>query len=169
MRVDIDYTTSSHYPLLVQQYGKKRALQILHSGVAINRPSVIPSLQVPMYEGGACDPVPGMSGLGQIWGGRVNPCDASPSWCGWTPFSDYMDSCKPIDPVACQTFGPAMTPANRVKASASGDANVTAYCQQNPGLCAAYTDYKANEDYYEYMPWIAGAAGIALLFALVRR
>lgn len=176
MNVPIKYENDPNYPLLERVYGRKQAIKILQSGVPINRPGVIPSLQVPSATGG-CDGFPqldldakGLNGLGTMWDfGRKGPCDASPDWCNWVPFADYADDCRPIDPIACSAPGPGMTPVNRNKARADGDTNVAGYCAANPDMCAAYSDYKANEYWYEYAPWLAAAGGVLVLALLVRR
>lgn len=63
MRVEVNYENDPNYPLLVAQYGKKQALKILHSGIPINKPSVVPSLQVPSHRHN-CDGLPNLAGLG---------------------------------------------------------------------------------------------------------
>lgn len=147
MRVEIDYKRDPSYPLLAKYYGEREAIQIIASGIPINRPGVVPSLQVPAYQSN-CDGIP-QSLLAKVRSsGLSGPCDPSPVWCDFMPFSDTVSACAPIDPRACQAsqFGPAMSDANRQAALTAGDQGVAAYCRSNPAECAAYENWQNQAD-----------------------
>lgn len=167
MRVPIDYRMDPNYSLLASEYGEKQAIKILQSGIPINRPGIVPSLQVPSQSGSGCDPL--SLGRIRVLGGlgiRTDPCEPSPSWCDYIPFDGLFQDCKPIDPVACQKsqFGPGMTRASKAAALAAGDESVAAYCRAYPEMCKAYEDAKATE--YLQKALLVGGAALAVLLVV---
>lgn len=113
---------------------------------------------------------------------ETDPCAPSPPWCDYTPFSDFITECQPIDPLKCQirTFGPELSPESRRVAIEQGKAATDAYLRLNPEAAAAFQSWEANRGWYEldtaflaeqskYTAYaLLGAAGLLALLLLRR-
>lgn len=129
-------------------------------------------------------------GLGQSWYEYIplwpsereaDPCAPSPPWCDYTPGSDYIAECQPIDPVACQQadYGPALKPEYREQATQAGDVSTDAYLRMNPQQRRAWDDYQKRKecmesgqsaflcDYGTYLLW--GSVALVGVLILSRR
>lgn len=99
-------------------------------------------------------------GLGQSWYEYIplwpsereeDPCAASPVWCGYTPFSDFINECHPIDVERCarRMMGPEMTEENKRLLMDELTRTQQTYQEMNPEGARAYQDWLANRKFYE--------------------
>lgn len=121
-----------------------------------------------------------------IVNGLGGSCDVAPAWCAYTPFSDFMDVCKPFDPRACQEEelrGTSMTPENIQRALEAGDRTIAADMAANPELYEDYNNWVQWRPFYDldaagtaqalvkspdFSPWIIGGAALAAAWLLTR-
>lgn len=110
-------------------------------------------------------------------------CAASPPWCDYTPFSDFINECHPIDVERCSRamLGPEMSEENKRALMDELQRTQQQYKELNPEGSAAYSRWLDNQWFYELDPaevgerleWtgyaILGAVALTALILVQRR